>query len=218
MISEEEIHMISLKRSSLLLFGLLLTVFFAACSNPLSGNTTTGNTTTTNTTTTKTTSSYGKTSSMTSTTPMAKPTAVAQKNNNMGTQTTMGNNGNMGMQGNNNALIHTTMVKLNGKMITVLTNAKGMILYYKLNDPRPASACTGACATAWPPVLANTMNMMMISSSMQLPHKLTVYKTANGSQIEYDGHPLYTYAGDMTPGMFTGRGMGNVWYLVSLGL
>jgi predicted lipoprotein with Yx(FWY)xxD motif len=206
MISEEEIHMISLKRSSLLLFGLLLTVFFAACSNPLSGNTTTGSTTTTKTTTTKTTSSYGKTSSMTSTTPMAKPTAVAQKNNNMG------------MQGNNNALIHTTMVKLNGKMITVLTNAKGMILYYKLNDPRPASACTGACATAWPPVLANTMNMMMISSSMQLPHKLTVYKTANGSQIEYDGHPLYTYAGDMTPGMFTGRGMGNVWYLVSLGL
>jgi len=203
--------MISLKRSSLLLLGLLLTVFFAACSNPLSGNTTTGSTTTTNTT-----SSYGKTSSMTSTTPMAKPTAVAQKNNNMGTKTTMGNNSNMG--GSNNALIHTTMVKLNGKMITVLTNAKGMVLYYKLNDARPASACTSACATAWPPVLANTMNMMMVSSSMQLPHKLTVYKTANGSQIEYDGHPLYTYAGDMTPGMFTGRGMGNVWYLVSLGL
>jgi predicted lipoprotein with Yx(FWY)xxD motif len=216
MISKEEIHMLSLKRSSLLLFGLLLTVFFAACSNPLSGNTTTGSTTTTNTATTKTTSSYGKTSSTTSTTPMAKPTAVAQKNNTMGTQTTMGNNGNMA--GSNNALIHTTMVKLNGKMITVLTNAKGMILYYKLNDPRPASACTGACATAWPPVLANTMNMMMVSSSMQLPYKLTVYKTANGSQVEYDGHPLYTYAGDMTPGQFTGRGMGNVWYLVSLGL
>ena len=211
--------MISLKRSYLPLFGLLLTVFFAACSNPLSGNTTTGSTTTTNTTTTKnsgTTSSYGKTSSMTSTTPTAKSTTVAQKNNNMGTQTTMGNNGNM--SGSNNALIHTTMVKLNGKMITVLTNAKGMILYYKLNDPRPASACTGACATAWPPVLANTMNMMMVSSSMQLPHKLMVYKTANGNQVEYDGHPLYTYAGDMTPGMFAGRGIGNVWYLVSLGL
>jgi predicted lipoprotein with Yx(FWY)xxD motif len=216
MISEEENHMLSLKRSSLLLFGLLLTVFVAACSNPLSGNATTGSTNTTNTTTTKTTSSYGKTSSTTSTTPMAKPTTVAQKNNTVGTQTTMGNNGNMA--GSNNALIHTTMVKLNGKMITVLTNAKGMILYYKLNDPRPASACTGTCATAWPPVLANTMNMMMVSSSMQLPHKLIVYKTANGNQVEYDGHPLYTYAGDMTPGMFSGRGMGNVWYLVSLGL
>ncbi len=217
--------MISLKRSSLLLFGLLLTVFIAACSNPLSGNTTTGSTTTTNTTNTTTASTknnaapsrYGKTSNMTSATPMVKPTTTAQKNNNMGTQTTMGNNGNM-MQGNSNALIHTTQVKLNGKMITVLTNTKGMILYYKLNDPSPASACTGACATAWPPVLANSMNMMMVSSSMQLPHKLSVYQTANGNQVEYDGHPLYTYAGDMTPGQFTGRGMGNIWYLVSLGL
>ena len=70
--------MISLKRSSLLLFGLLLTVFIAACSNPLSGNTTTGeyNTTrTTNRTTTKqhigkgySFSRYGKTSNMPSTT------------------------------------------------------------------------------------------------------------------------------------------------------
>ena len=214
--------MISLKRSSLLLFGLLLTVFIASCSNPLSANTTTGSTTTANTNSASTAnntapSRYGKTSNMTSATPMAKPTTAAQKNNNMGTQPPMGSNGNM-MQGNSNALIHTTKVKLNGQMITVLTNAKGMILYYKLNDPKPASACTGACAAAWPPVLADSMNMMMVSSSIQLPHKLSVYKTANGSQVEYDGHPLYTYADDMTPGQFTGRGMGNVWYLVSLGL
>ncbi len=215
--------MLSLKRPSLFLFGLLLTVFFAACSNPLSGNTTTGNTNNTNNTMTAksnnaTTTGYGKTSGMTPSTPMAKSTMPAQKNNSMGNNTgAMGNNN----MGNSNALIHTTQVKLNGKMITVLTNAKGMVLYYKLNDPRPASACTNAngCATAWPPVLSNSMDMnMMVSSSMQLPHKLMVYKTANGNQVEYDGHPLYTYAGDMTAGQFTGRGMGNVWYLVSLGL
>lgn len=209
--------MLSLKRSSLLLFGLLLTVFIAACSNPLSGNTSTGSTSTGNTTTNNTTTAksnatstgYGKTSAMTKSTPMAKSTMPAQSNNTMGNNTsTMGN-----------ALIHTTQVVLNGKTITVLTNAKGLVLYYKLNDPRPASACTGSCAMAWPPVLSNSMNMnTMVSSSMQLPHKLTVYKTANGNQVEYDGHPLYTYAGDMTPGQFTGRGMGNVWYLVSLGL
>lgn len=206
--------MVSLKRSSLLLFGLLLTVFIAACSNPLSGNTsTTGSTTTNNTTTAKsnaTSTGYGKTSAMTTSTPMAKSTMPAQSN-------TMGNNNST--MSNSNALIHTTQVVLNGKTITVLTNAKGLVLYYKLNDPRPASACTGSCAMAWPPVLSNSMNMnTMVSSSMQLPHKLTVYKTVNGNQVEYDGHPLYTYAGDMTPGQFTGRGMGNVWYLVSLGL
>jgi len=116
----------------------------------------------------------------------------------------------------NTAFIKTTQVKINGKMVVVLTNAKGMILYYKLNDPRPASACTGACAQSWPPVLAK--GMTMISSSMNLPHKLAVYMTANGNQVEYDGHPLYTYVGDMTPGQFAGRGLGNVWYLVSTAL
>src|ERR1700681_2609513 len=137
--------MVSLKRFSLLLFGLLLTVFIAACSNPLSGNTTTGSNTTTNNT-----RGYGNSSGM------ATPTMAAQNNkmttptsnmgsNNMTTPTSNMANNNMG---NSNALIHTAQVKLNGKMITVLTNAKGMILYYKLDDPRPQSACTMTCATA----------------------------------------------------------------------
>jgi predicted lipoprotein with Yx(FWY)xxD motif len=210
--------MISLKRFSLLLCGLLLTVFIAAC-----GTTTTTTESTTTTTTKNTTSGntmgYGNASAKATPTmaaknnanTMAKATPTVTAQNNTGTQ----NNTTMG---NTTALIHTTQVMLNGKMITVLTNAKGLILYYRLSDPHPQSACTGACATAWPPVLVNTMNMMTVTSTMQLPHKLTIVKTANGNQVEYHGHPLYTYAGDMKPGVFTGRGMGNVWYLVSLGL
>jgi predicted lipoprotein with Yx(FWY)xxD motif len=202
--------MISLKRFSLLLFGLLLTVFIAAC-----GTTTTTTESTTTTTTKNTTSGntmgYGNASAKATPTMAAKTSAVTKATPTVAAQ----NNNTMG---NTAALIHTTQVKLNGRMITVLTNAKGLILYYKLNDPRPQSACTGACATAWPPVLVNTMNMMTVTSTMQLPHKLTIVKTANGNQVEYHGHPLYTYAGDMKPGVFTGRGMGNVWYLVSLGL
>ncbi len=206
--------MVSLKRFSLLLFSLLLTVFIAACGTAAS-NTTTTTESTTNTTTKNTSSantmSYGNAPAKVTPTMAAKnnamtkvtPTVAAQNNNTMG---------------NTAALIHTTQVKLNGRMITVLTNAKGLILYYKLNDPRPQSACTGACATAWPPVLVNTMNMMTVTSTIQLPHKLTIFKTANGYQVEYDSHPLYTYAGDMQPGVFTGRGMGNVWYLVAPGL
>lgn len=202
--------MISLKRFSLLLCGLLLTVFIAAC-----GTTTTTTESTTTTTTKNTTSGntmgYGNASAKATPTMAAKTSAVTKATPTVAAQ----NNNTMG---NTAALIHTTQVKLNGRMITVLTNAKGLILYYKLNDPRPQSACTGACATAWPPVLVNTMNMMTVTSTMQLPHKLTIVKTANGNQVEYHGHPLYTYAGDMKPGVFTGRGMGNVWYLVSLGL
>ncbi|MBV9710499.1 MAG: hypothetical protein JO011_06270 [Ktedonobacteraceae bacterium] len=218
--------MVSLKRFSLLLFGLLLTVFIAACSNPMSSNTTTTGSTNNGSNTMANNSngngSYGNSSGM------ATPTMAPKNNNNMGNNNNnnmgnnnnnMGNNnGNMGMQGDSNAFIHTTKVMLNGKMITVLTNAKGMILYYKLNDPKNQTNCTMACAMDWPPVLATDMNMMTVSSSVPLPHKLTVLKTANGNQIAYDGHFLYTYAGDMAPGQHQGRGIGGVWYLVSLAL
>ncbi len=212
--------MVSLKRFSLLLFGLLLTVFVAACSNPLSGNTAnTGSTTTGSNTTTNTTS--GSTKTYGNSAGMATPTSSTMgKSNTMATPTTAMGNNNMGTNnmGTSNALIHTTQVTLNGTKITVLTNAKGMILYYKLDDPAGMSGCTGMCAAAWPPVLATNMNMMAVTSSMQLPHKLTIVKTANGNQVAYDNHVLYTYAGDMTAGQFTGRGMDKVWYLVSLAL
>lgn len=111
-----------------------------------------------------------------------------------------------------NAFIRTTQVTLNGKVFTVLTTTKGMMLYYRLNDPVPESGCTGGCAMSWPPLIANGM----LTSSLPLPHKLTVYMTGNGNQVEYDGHPLYTYVGDMAPDQYSGRGMGNVWYLVSI--
>ena len=220
--------MVSLKRFSLLLFGLLLTVFIAACSNPMSNSTTTGSNTTANNTNNGNSMSYGNSSAK------AKPTMAAQNNmgsnkmatptasmgNNMGSNkmatpaTTMGSNN----MGNSDALIHTTQVKLNGKMITILTNAKGMVLYYKLTDPKNQTTCTGGCAMSWPPVVADNMNMMNVSSTMQLPHQLAVVKTANGNQVTYDGHPLYTYAGDTMAGQFSGRAMGGVWYLASLAL
>ncbi|MDQ2887606.1 MAG: hypothetical protein M3Y39_16155 [Chloroflexota bacterium] len=203
-------------KRSLLLVGLLLMVCLAACGTA-STPTTTGSTNNTmsNTNNNQGTKTDG-TMQTSNATPASKGTPAAggmtPKYPAVTPATTMpGGN----MQGNT-AFIKTAQVKINGKMIVVLTNAKGMLLYYKLNDPRPASACTGACAQSWPPVLAQ--GMTMISSSMNLPHKLAVYMTANGNQVEYDGHPLYTYVGDMAPGQFAGRGMGKVWYLVSTAL
>ena len=180
----------ALRISGLIAMTLLLTVLLAACGDAMTQGT---------------------------------PANTANQNmNNQNATSTKTDNGMMNatptaMMGNQNALIHTTQVMINGKSVTVLTTAKGMILYYKLDDPKPMSNCTGACAKDWPPALAQD-NMMTITSSMQLPKKLSVYMTANGNQIEYDGHPLYTYAGDMNAGQFTGRGMDSVWYLVGINL
>ncbi len=130
-------------------------------------------------------------------------------------QATMPSNGNDG--GNMNAFIHTTIVMLNGKKVHVLTNNKGFLLYYYMKDVMLTSTCTSGCAQNWPPLLA-PQGMMTISSSLPLPRKLSVHKTANGNQVFYDGHALYTYAGDMQAGQFNGRGMDNAWYLVGITL
>ncbi len=180
--------MVSLRRSSLIVLSLLFTIFVVACANPLSPGGTGYNQTTT-TTNNKTT-----VKTQPQTTATKAPTMAA-------TMTT----------GNAKAFIHTTQVMLNGKPITVLTTATGMILYYRMSDPRPQSTCTGACAKTWPPLIGNGMTL---TSSVPLPLKLTVFMTPNGNQVEYDGHPLYTYVGDTAPGQFNGRGLGMVWYLV----
>jgi predicted lipoprotein with Yx(FWY)xxD motif len=56
--------------------------------------------------------------------------------------------------------------------------------------------------------------MMTISSSTTLPKKLSIHQTANGMQVFYDGHALYTYAEDKDAGKATGRGEDKLWYLV----
>jgi predicted lipoprotein with Yx(FWY)xxD motif len=122
----------------------------------------------------------------------------------------------MGM-GKKSALIHTATVKISGKKVQVLTNSKGFVLYYYMKDTMMTSACTGGCAMSWPAVVA-PKGTMTVSSSVMLPHKLSIHKTANGNQVFYDDHPLYTYKGDMMAGQFTGRGMDNAWYLAGVNL
>lgn len=138
-------------------------------------------------------------------------TPTATGNNDMNPTPSMNDGGNM------KAFIHTTVVTLNGQKVHVLTNNKGFLLYYTKNDMMLTSSCTGGCAQSWPPLLAPS-GMMTVDSSVMLPKKLSIHKTANGNQVFYDGHALYTYAGDMTAGQFNGRGMGNVWYLVGINL
>lgn len=182
---------------------LALGVFLAACGNGLAANppSTMNNTNNMGT-------NY---QSMTTSTPMMNPTPTMQptmpSNNNMN-----GNN-----NGNMDAFIHTAVVTLNGKKVHVLTTNKGFMLYYYMKDMMGTSSCTGGCAMDWPPLLA-PQGMMTITSSVPLPKKLSVHKTANGNQVFYDNHALYTYAGDMQAGQFSGRGMDNAWYLVGINL
>ncbi len=208
--------MLALRRSLLLGPILLLALCMAACNLPGSQTTNSnsmsqGN----NYTSAKSTATAGITMAT------AQPTMNATKttSGNMGYgnngNNMNGNNGNMGDQ--QNTFIHTTTVKINNRTVHVLTTNKGYILYHFRKDTPLQASCTGMCAQAWPPLLA-PQGMMTISTSMTLPRSISVHKTANGEQIFYDGHALYTYSGDMAPGQFSGRGIENAWYLVGFTL
>jgi len=109
------------------------------------------------------------------------------------------------------SLVNTATASVSGKSETILTNAQGLTLYYRTSDVPPSTVCSGGCASAWPPLLSSSAP----TSSGSLSGKLTVITDTNGSQVEYNGHLLYTYAADTAPGQTTGQGVGGVWFVAT---
>ena len=92
----------------------------------------------------------------------------------------------------------------------VLTSPDGFTLYYLTVDTTTAPKCSGACLTQWPPLLTKGSPTSMVP----LSGTLTVAMNANGDQVAYNGHLLYTFAGDKAKGDAKGEGtqaFGGVW-------
>ena len=92
----------------------------------------------------------------------------------------------------------------------VLTNARGFTLDMFAPDTATASKCNGSCAQVWPAVAGP------VTSGPGVTGTLGTITRANGAtQATYDGHPLYTYAGDTQPGQAKGNGLNGVWHEVT---
>jgi predicted lipoprotein with Yx(FWY)xxD motif len=109
--------------------------------------------------------------------------------------------------------VKTTSLTIGGKSVTVLTDAQGKTLYYFVPDTSQKTACTGSCAETWPPLVVP--GVTKVSAATKLPGELEVYKNANGNQIIYNDHPLYTFSGDSGPGQANGQGIGNQWFVAT---
>jgi predicted lipoprotein with Yx(FWY)xxD motif len=96
----------------------------------------------------------------------------------------------------------------------VLTNSAGLTLYWFVPDTSTTSKCTGSCATYWPPVKGP------VTAGSGVTGTLGVITRPDGTmQATYDGHPLYTYAGDSAPGQNKGNGInasGGLWHEVTV--
>ena len=83
-----------------------------------------------------------------------------------------------------------------------LVDAKGMTLYVFAKDMDGKSACTGACATNWPPLKAG-------EGAAAMGEWTLVTRDDGAKQWAYKGHPLYTWSKDKKPGDITGDGFLN---------
>ena len=96
----------------------------------------------------------------------------------------------------------------------VLTNSAGLTLYWFAPDTSTTSKCTGSCATYWPPVKGPA------TAGSGVTGTLGVITRPDGTmQATYNGHPLYTYAGDSAPGQANGDDKdlsGGVWHEVTV--
>ncbi len=114
--------------------------------------------------------------------------------------------------------VNTATATVAGRPAPILVDGDGNTLYYLTSDKPTTSACTGACASAWPPLLSTTAP----AASPSAPGKLSTTNTANGSQVGYNGHLLYRYSGDSSPGQVNGNDRGGPaggrWFVATPGL
>ncbi|HEY5331957.1 MAG TPA: hypothetical protein VIJ21_00305 [Solirubrobacterales bacterium] len=93
---------------------------------------------------------------------------------------------------------------------TVLVDSSGMTVYMFTPDEGRTSVCYGGCEAAWPPVVASgkpTAGEGAMSSA------LGTTKRKDGTlQVTYEGHPLYTYADDKSPGEANGNEVEGTWF------
>ena len=97
---------------------------------------------------------------------------------------------------------------------TVLTNAKGLTLYWFAPDTPATSACYGSCAAYWPPVTGKPTANPSVTGTLG-----TITRSGGQLQATYHGYPLYTYIGDSAPGQAHGNNLnlnGGLWHEVSV--
>jgi predicted lipoprotein with Yx(FWY)xxD motif len=102
------------------------------------------------------------------------------------------------------------------KLGRILVDGKGQTLYLFEADKGAASKCSGACASVWPPLI--TTGRPTAGSGVSAAKLGTTKRSDGTAEVTYNGHPLYTFAGDRAPGQTAGQGsdgFGAEWYVLS---
>jgi predicted lipoprotein with Yx(FWY)xxD motif len=78
------------------------------------------------------------------------------------------------------------------------------------------SDCSGTCASIWPPLTA--IATPRAGTGVTAGKLATIARAGGERQVTYNGHPLYTYAGDAKAGATNGQALdqfGAEWYVLN---
>jgi predicted lipoprotein with Yx(FWY)xxD motif len=93
---------------------------------------------------------------------------------------------------------------------SILADGNGNTLYFFSLDADGKSACTAGCLAVWP-VSYNTGTTF--GAGLTASDFSSITRSDGSKQSTYKGWPLYTYAGDATPGTVKGDGIEGVWFV-----
>jgi predicted lipoprotein with Yx(FWY)xxD motif len=109
-----------------------------------------------------------------------------------------------------------SLAALSGIPGKALIGSNGRTLYLFQADKTGTSACSGACAAAWPP---DTVTGTPQAGSGVSQSRLGTITRADGTvQLTYNGHPLYYFTADTGSGTAHGQAVkafGAEWYVVN---
>jgi predicted lipoprotein with Yx(FWY)xxD motif len=100
----------------------------------------------------------------------------------------------------------------------ILVDSRGRTLYLFKADKGTKSACSGACAVAWPPLRAG--GKLTVGSRAKRSLVGSTARSDGKPQVTYNGHPLYLYVDDQKPGDTHGQGVtafGAKWFALTPG-
>jgi len=90
----------------------------------------------------------------------------------------------------------------------MLVDASGKTVYTFDKDVADSgkSACSGQCASLWPPVTAD-------GAQPAAPYSV-ITREDGSKQLAYKGKPLYHYSADQKPGDHKGDNFKDIWHVV----
>lgn len=113
----------------------------------------------------------------------------------------------------------TVQVVTNSTFGPILANGQGMTLYTLSSEANGAFTCTGSCLSVWHPLLLPAGTTAPTIGTGVTGTIGIITRPEGGTQVTYNGFPLYTFVGDSAPGNATGDGIvsfGGTWHVVKI--